>query len=117
MFFSDLRFCVAVSLSKLKNLRSLDVSNTEFSTNNLIAVVEDLPYLESLDISNTKVDTLLPLGKKKNQLRKLSVYNLKVTHKLLIFINNLLIYFLLMNNLFSYDTFSIRFTFFYKLYY
>lgn len=78
IFFSDLRFCVAVSLSKLKNLRSLDVSNTEFSTNNLIAVVEDLPHLDSLDISNTKVDTLLPLGKKKNQLRKLSVYNLKV---------------------------------------
>jgi len=80
-FFSDLRFCVAVSLSKLKNLCSLDVSNTEFSTNNLIAVVEDLPLLESLDISNTKVDTLLPLGKKKNQLRKLSVYNLKVNTK------------------------------------
>jgi len=78
MFSSDLRFCVAVSLSKLKNLRSLDVSNTEFSTNNLIAVVEDLPHLESLDISNTKVDTLLPLGKKKNQLKKLNVYNLKV---------------------------------------
>lgn len=78
LFFSDLRFCVAVSLSKLKNLRSLDVSNTEFSTNNLIAVVEDLPHLDALDISNTKVDTLLPLGKKKNQLRKLSVYNLKV---------------------------------------
>jgi len=77
-FFSDLKFCVAVSLSKLKNLRSLDVSNTEFSTNNLIAVVEDLPHLESLDISNTKVDTLSPLGKKKNQLKKLSVYNLKV---------------------------------------
>ncbi|XP_015380158.1 PREDICTED: protein zyg-11 homolog B-like [Diuraphis noxia] len=73
----DLKFCVAVSLSKLKNLCSLDVSNTEFSTNNLIAVVEDLPHLESLDISNTKVDTLLPLGKKKNQLKKLSVYNLK----------------------------------------
>lgn len=82
--FSDLRFCVAVSLSKLKNLRSLDVSNTEFSTNNLIAVVEDLPHLESLDISNTKVDTLLPLGKKKNQIRKLSVYNLKVKYKLFI---------------------------------
>ncbi|XP_050440716.1 protein zyg-11 homolog B-like [Adelges cooleyi] len=79
-FLSDsyeMKFCVTVSLSKLKNLRSLDVSNTEFSTNNLIAVVEDLPHLESLDISNTKVDTLLPLGKRKNQLKKLSVYNLK----------------------------------------
>lgn len=76
-FFSDLKFCVAVSLSKLKNLRSLDVSNTEFSTNNLIAVVEDLPLLESLNISNTKVDTLLPL-KKKNHIKKLSVYNLMV---------------------------------------
>lgn len=76
-----MRFAIAVSLSKLKNLRSLDVSNTEFSTNNLKAIVEDLPYLESLDISNTKVDTLVPLAKKKNQLRKLSVYNLKVKNK------------------------------------
>lgn len=84
MIFSDLRFCVAVSLSKLKNLRSLDVSNTEFSTNNLIAVVEDLPHLESLDISNTKVDTLLPL-KKKNQIKKLCVYNLMVKYKIISF--------------------------------
>lgn len=82
-----MRFCVAVSLSKLKNLRSLDVSNTEFSTNNLIAVVEDLPLLESLDISNTKVDTLVPLARKKNQLRKLSLYNLKVNLKCFILLN------------------------------
>lgn len=81
MLFSDVKFCVVVSLSKLKNLRSLDVSNTEFSTNNLSAVIEDLPHLETLDISKTKVDTLLPLEKKKNQLRKLSAYNLKVKHK------------------------------------
>jgi Zyg-11 family protein len=78
MFYSEVKFCVVVSLSKLKNLRSLDVSNTEFNTKNLSAIVEDLPLLEILDISNTKVDTLLPLEKKKNQLRKLSVYNLKV---------------------------------------
>ncbi|XP_025424633.1 protein zyg-11 homolog B-like [Sipha flava] len=75
----EVKFCVVVSLSKLKNLRSLDVSNTEFNTKNLSAIVEDLPLLEILDISNTKVDTLLPLEKKKNQLRKLSVYNLKET--------------------------------------
>lgn len=63
---------------KLKNLRTLNVSNTKFSTNNLIAIVQDLPNLKSLDISNTNVNTLIPLEKKKNQLQKLSVYNLKV---------------------------------------
>lgn len=78
MLCRSLEFCGAFSLSKLKNLRSLDISCTAFSTNNLITVVENLLHLESLDISNTRVNTLSPLFKIRNQLQKLSVRNLRV---------------------------------------
>lgn len=77
-FFSGSLYIPSVSLTKLKNLRSLDISNTGFDTNNLIAIVEGLPHLESLNISNTIVDDISPLEKKKNKLRILKMYNLKV---------------------------------------
>ena len=70
-------FCVVVALSKMKNLRSLNVSHTEFNKNGLAIIAEDLPALESLDISCTTISDLAPLRKCKDRLKSLSMYNLR----------------------------------------
>lgn len=72
------RYCVVVTLSKLRSLHTLNVSGTEFNKHGLEIVVEDLPLLESLDISCTKVDDITPLKKCKNRLKTLNMYNLKI---------------------------------------
>ncbi|KOC67396.1 Protein zyg-11 like protein B [Habropoda laboriosa] len=72
------RYCVIVTLSKLRALHTLNVSGTEFNKHGLEIVVEDLPLLESLDISCTKVDDITPLKKCKNRLKTLNMYNLKI---------------------------------------
>lgn len=72
------RYCVVVTLSKLRALHTLNVSGTEFNKHGLEIVVEDLPHLESLDISCTKVDDITPLKKCKNRLKTLSMYNLQI---------------------------------------
>lgn len=72
------RYCVVVTLSKLRALHTLNVSETEFNKHGLEIVVEDLPLLESLDISCTKVDDITPLKKCKNRLKTLNMYNLKI---------------------------------------
>lgn len=46
---------VVISLSKLRNLRVLNVSFTEFDTHSLEIVANDLPHLSILDISQTRV--------------------------------------------------------------
>lgn len=80
-FFRMSSNLISSSLTKLKNLRSLNVSKTVFNTNHLVAIVENLPHLEALNISCTNVDNLLPLEKIKNKLKILSVYNLRVKFK------------------------------------
>ncbi|XP_065349750.1 protein zyg-11 homolog [Cloeon dipterum] len=78
-FLDHSKFCVVVSLSKLKGLRSLDVSYTEFNKHGLEVVTNDLPNLESLDISATRVDDITPLKRLKDRLRSLSMYNLRIS--------------------------------------
>lgn len=78
-FASNGRFSVIVVLSKLRNLRSLNISNTKFTTHGLEIIVEDLPFLESLNISKTKISDISPLKKCKTRLRSLSMYNLSTS--------------------------------------
>ncbi|KAL7289258.1 hypothetical protein TKK_0017195 [Trichogramma kaykai] len=78
-FMDCSRYCVVVALSKLRALRILNVSGTEFNRHGLEIVVEDLPLLESLDISCTRVDDITPLKKCKHRLRALIMYNLKIS--------------------------------------
>ena len=79
-FMNSAKFCVVVSLSKLRHLHSLNVSNTEFNKHGLEIIAEDLPALESLDISNTPINDLSPLRKCKERLKSLSMYNLRASH-------------------------------------
>lgn len=68
-----------VTLSKLRNLRVLNVSHTEFNLHGLQIVVEDMRLLESLDISETRVTDISPLRKSKNRLQVLVMHNLKIS--------------------------------------
>lgn len=68
-----------MSLSKLRALRTLNVSGTEFNRHGLEIIVEDLPHLENLDISCTRVDDITPLKKCKDRLKSLAMYNLKIS--------------------------------------
>ena len=52
--FLDSSKVVVVSLSKLKNLRELNVSYTEFNNHGLQIITEDLHHLECIDISETR---------------------------------------------------------------
>ncbi|CAL1542443.1 unnamed protein product [Lymnaea stagnalis] len=79
-FLNNSKFCVVVSLSKLRNLHTLNVSFTEFNRHGLEIIAEDLPCLEVLDISSTEINDISPLKKCKNRLRSLSMYNLQL-HK------------------------------------
>lgn len=77
-FMDKNRFTVAVGLSRMKGLRSLNVAGTEFNTNNLEMVLNDLPLLEELDISLTKVNNVSSLMGKE-RLISLSLYGLNFT--------------------------------------
>ncbi|KAG7188107.1 hypothetical protein KM043_015956 [Ampulex compressa] len=77
-FMNCSRYCLVVTLSKLRALHTLNVSGTEFNKHGLDIVVEDLPLLENLDISSTRVDDIRPLKKCKHRLRILKMYNLKI---------------------------------------
>lgn len=50
-----------VQLTNLKNLKSLNVSFTEFNQQTLQMICEDLRYLERLDVSGTCVQCVKPL--------------------------------------------------------
>ncbi|XP_045623999.2 protein zyg-11 homolog B isoform X3 [Procambarus clarkii] len=68
-----------VGLSKLKNLHVLNVSGTELASHALLNVCNDLHMLSSLDISNcTKLESVECLRIRKNTLKSLNMYNLKV---------------------------------------
>ncbi|BFY99650.1 hypothetical protein BsWGS_02689 [Bradybaena similaris] len=77
-FLNNSKFCVVVSLSKLRNLHTLNVSFTEFNRHGLEIIAEDLPCLEVLDISCTEINDISPLRKCKNRLKSLSMYNLQL---------------------------------------
>ncbi len=79
-FMRTTKFCDVISLSKLGNLQSLNVSNTEFNQHGLEVIAQDLPLLESLDISRTPVSDLSPLRKCKERLKFLSLFNLSSSH-------------------------------------
>lgn len=74
---STTKFCVMVSLSKLRSLVSLNVSRTQFNKHGLEIIAEDLPKLENLDISDTLIDDISALRKCKDRLKYLSMYSLR----------------------------------------
>lgn len=78
-FVDSSKTAVMVSLSKLRNLRTLNVSNTEFNNHGLEIISEDLRHLECLDLSETRVSEISPLRKCRNRLRALTLYNLKIS--------------------------------------
>lgn len=65
-----------IGLAKLRSLRALDVSHTDFNGHGLEIVVDDLPLLRALNISATRVRDISALRKCANRLTSLSVYNL-----------------------------------------
>lgn len=78
-FVDNSKVAVMVSLSRLKNLRTLNVSYTEFNNHGLEIIVDDLRYLECLDLSETRVSEISPLRKCRNRLRTLVMHNLKIS--------------------------------------
>lgn len=71
---------VVIALSKLKSLKCLDVSFTEFNSQGLQIIATDLPCLESLNISGTIVSDIWPLKRCKDRLKYLNMYNLKASN-------------------------------------
>jgi len=69
---------VIVSLCALRNLRSLDVSRTDFNDSMLKIIVDDLPLLESIDISSTLVRDVTSLSRCRTRLRRLLMYNIRL---------------------------------------
>ena len=69
---------VSVSLCALRNLRSLDVSRTDFNDRMLGIVTDDLCQLESLDISSTSVRDVTSLSRCRTRLRRLLMYNVRL---------------------------------------
>lgn len=78
-FVDSSKMAAMVSLSRLKNLRTLNVSYTEFNNHGLEIIVEDLRHLECLDLSETRVSEISPLRKCRNRLRALVLHNLKIS--------------------------------------
>ncbi|GFQ78435.1 protein zyg-11 homolog B [Trichonephila clavata] len=70
---------VIIALSKLKKLKCLDVSFTEFNSQGLQIIASDLPCLESLNISGTLVSDISHLRNCKDRLKSLTMYNLKLS--------------------------------------
>ena len=70
---------VIVSLCALRNLHSLDVSQTNFNENMLKIIVDDLPLLESIDISSTQVRDVTSLSQCRSRLRRLLMYNVRLS--------------------------------------
>lgn len=66
-------FSLTVNLSNFQNLRSLNVSYTEFNQFTLEMICEDLKLLEKLDISGTVLQDLYPLLCFTDQLVSLTV--------------------------------------------
>lgn len=79
MFTDSSKVAAIVSLSRLKNLKVLNVSYTDFTNHGLEIIVEDLRYLECLDVSETRVSDIAPLRQCRNRLQTLVMHNLKIS--------------------------------------
>ncbi|GAB6022081.1 hypothetical protein CHUAL_006224 [Chamberlinius hualienensis] len=66
-----------IPLAKMKCLRSINVSGTDFNQHCLDIITGELPLVESLDISSTKVTDLRPLLRLSKRLVRLNLYNLQ----------------------------------------
>jgi Zyg-11 family protein len=84
-FLNNSKFCVVVALSKLRSLHTLNVSCTEFNKHGLDIITEDLPCLENLDISCTPISDISALRKCKERLKSLSLYNLQLTNRYMLY--------------------------------
>lgn len=62
-----------VEVTKLKNLRSLNLSYTELNQQTFDHICNDLIYLEQLDLSGTKITDLRPLTQLSSRLTSLAV--------------------------------------------
>lgn len=81
-FIDSSRHCLMIALTQLKNLRSLNVSYTEFNQQTLKLICDDLILLEKLDISGTSVYDLTPLLKYADQLVSLTLADFKLSKAL-----------------------------------
>ncbi|XP_050403723.1 protein zyg-11 homolog B-like isoform X1 [Patella vulgata] len=66
-------------LSKLRTLRSLNVSDTEFNNEGLDVIARELNCLENIDISLTKVTDVSPLRKCKENIKVLAMFGVQVS--------------------------------------
>lgn len=93
---STLSSKIHIGLSKLKNLQILNLSATELTSPALLNICSDLKKLTSLDISScSKIESVECLRIRKNTLKSLNLYNLKVlrmdeTRKMLLELKGLL---------------------------
>ena len=74
-FVSGSKFCILVSLARLKRLQGLNVCNTEFNETGLDVLAQNLACLEVLDISGTPITDISNLQKFKGQLKSLTMFN------------------------------------------
>jgi len=65
------------NFKRFKHLKTLNVSNTSFSNQSLDIITEYLANLETLDMSVTRVNDLSPLLRLKDNIKQLSVYNMR----------------------------------------
>ena len=75
---AKLRAPVIVSLSKLRNLHSLNVSHTEFNETGIDIVSQCLPSLQVLDVSCTPITETEHFSKFKHRLKSLTLHNLHI---------------------------------------
>ena len=75
---AKVRAPVLVSLTKLKNVQSLNVSNTEFNETGLEILAQCLTSLVALDVSSTSISELDTLPQFGDRLRSLTLHNLHV---------------------------------------
>ncbi|XP_065220691.1 protein zyg-11 homolog B-like [Planococcus citri] len=73
--FSERYLPITSPIITLKNLRELDLSETNLNLHLLDVIVEELPLMESLNISNTGINDLSCLLKCKSRLKTLIMSN------------------------------------------
>ena len=78
LFVRSKLYRLHTNLTKLKNLRELDVSYTDINYHNLDLVCDHLRNLEALNISGTRVDSIVAL-QQCTRLKRLSMADLSVS--------------------------------------
>nr|XP_018908281.1 PREDICTED: protein zyg-11 homolog B-like [Bemisia tabaci] len=79
----------SVSFKSLRNLRYCNVSQTNFNTLNLEALIRDCALLEGLDISETEVKKIGCLVQVKDSLKTLKMYKLPICDKTIVQLSKL----------------------------